>query len=326
MLTPSKLFSARSTAALALLIVGCHVASASTALFLGQEYQDQSGPNAGTIRGGDPASDPSFTAWLATAGLTTANISSTLGSGPSAVWGKFTTPATLVSSYNYTIGATTITASISGWNDNTNSPAASTGAALSTFGLNSTILQAGAPRPGFASGSGSGYYLGTDNGATSDGIRNGVLFDLSGFNGGGVYSFGIFGGDLETGAPGSPFGFLLITFTDNSTEIINYNPDATLFPDAAWSTGNNISETYGNETSRFIGISNDTKLIKSALFVVGDDDLNDDGDSEQLSFIGSGITFLDASGNPYQPMSVPEPAGMLLCIVGGLSLMKRRRA
>ena len=319
-------FPSRIAVAVACLSLSTHLLQASVALFLGNEYQAQAGTNAGTIRGGDPATDPSFAAWLATAGLTTADVSSSLGSGPTAVWGKFTTAATGVSSYNYTLGASTITASISGWNDSTNSPATSLGAALSTFGFNTTNLQAGAPRPGFASGSGSGYYLGTENGATSDGIRNGVLFDLSGFAGGGVYSFGIFGGDLETGGPGSPSGFLHITFTDNTTQDIIYSPDPTLFPDAQWSGSNNISETYGNETTRFIGISSDAKLIKSALFVVGDDDLSDGGDSEQLSFIGSGITFLDASGNPYQPSGVPEPSSMFLCIAGATaSLMRRRR-
>jgi hypothetical protein len=186
-------------------------------------------------------------------------------------------------------------------------------------------MQAGSPRPGFASGAGSGYYLGTEGGATSDDVRNGVSFDLSSFAGRGVYSFGIFGGDLETGGPGSPFGFLRVTFLDDSYEDIIYAPDPTLFVDTVYTGNNNISETFGNETSRFIGISSADKRIKSALFVVGDDDKNDNGDSEQLSFIGSGITFLNADGTPYQPQSVPEPATLLFSCAGLTGLVLRRK-
>ena len=295
------------------------------ALFLGMEYQAQSAPNAGTVRGGNPAGDPAFSSWLATAGLGVGDVSSSLGSGPRAVWGKFSTAASNVSSYNYALGSSSVTASISGWNTVTNAQQVSGSASLSTFGNNGSSMQAGSPRPGFASGAGSGYYLGTEGGATSDDVRNGVSFDLSSFAGGGVYSFGIFGGDLETGGPGSPFGFLRVTFLDDSYEDIIYAPDPTLFVDTVYTGNNNISETFGNETSRFIGISSADKRIKSALFVVGDDDKNDNGDSEQLSFIGSGITFLNADGTPYQPQSVPEPATLLFSCAGLTGLVLRRK-
>ncbi len=295
---------------------------AATALYLGSEYQG----TGGTIRTGDPASDPVYSAWLATAGFTLADVSSTLGTTPKAVWGKMNAPATNTLSYGYTIGTTTVTASISGWKDSNSTPAISTGATLITAGLNGTGLQAGAPRPGFAKGANSGYYLGTTGGSSSDGVRNGITFDLSAFSGGGVYSFGVFGGDLETGAPGSPSGFLLLTFTDNTTETIIYAPDATLFPNAVWDVNNNnTSQTYGNETTRFIGLVSDSKLIKSALFVVGDDDKNDNGDFEQLSFIAGGVTFLDASGNPYQPVAIPEPGMIGLVGISLLFGLRRRR-
>ncbi len=301
----------------------------ATALYLGREYQAGA---SGTIRTGNPAGDSAFTSWLATANLTPADVSPTTGAAPKAVWGKFSTAATNASSYTYTIGSTSVVAGISGWNDLTNAPSVSGSATLSTFGLNSTTMQASAPRPGFASGAGSGYYLGTNGGSSSDRVRNGVSFDLSAFDGGGVYSFGIFGGDLETGATGSPVGFLLLTYTDNSTERIDYTPDSTLFPNVSYSGNNNVSETYGNSTSRFIGLASDDKRIKAALFVVGDDDLNDNGDSEQLSFIGSGITFLDASGKPLVPgnvpvIPIPEPGSAFLAALGLLSasaLRKRR--
>jgi MYXO-CTERM domain-containing protein len=296
---------------------------AATALYLGSEYQK----TGGTIRIGDPASDPVYAAWLATAGFTLADVSSTLGAAPKAVWGKMTVAAASTGSYGYTIGNTTVTASISGWKDSNSTPAISTGALLSTSGLDGTTLQALAPRPGFAKGANSGYYLGTTGGSSSDGIRNGVNFDLSAFSGGGVYSFGVFGGDLETGAPGSPSGFLLLTFTDNTTETIIYAPDATLFPNAVWDVNNNnTSQTYGNETTRFIGLVSDSKLIKSALFVVGDDDKNDNGDFEQLSFIAGGVTFLDSTGKPYQPTAIPEPGMMGLFGIAVLLGLRRRRS
>jgi MYXO-CTERM domain-containing protein len=296
---------------------------AATALYLGSEYQG----TGGTIRIGDPASDPVYSAWLATAGFTLADVSSGLGTTPKAVWGKMNTAATNTLSYGYTIGTTTVTASISGWKDSNSTPAISAGATLSTAGFNGSGLQGSAPRPGFAKGANSGYYLGTTVGSSSDGVRNGVSFDLSAFSGGGVYSFGVFGGDLETGAPGSPSGFLLLTFTDNTTETILYAPDPTLFPAAVWSaTGNNLSQTYGNDTTRFIGIVSDSKLIKSALFVVGDDDLNDDGDSELLSFIAGGVTFLDSTGKPYQPTAIPEPGMMGLFGIAVLLGLRRRRS
>ncbi len=131
----------------------------------------------------------------------------------------------------------------------------------------------------------------TNLGSTSDNVRNAVKFEFSTS----ISAFGIFGGDLETGAPGSPAGLLFISFTDGSTETIEYLPDSTLFPDATFSgTGNNTSETYGNETGRFIGIADDSRLIDEVIFVVGDDNQDDDGDSEQLSFIAP-ITFTDVN-------------------------------
>jgi hypothetical protein len=310
------------------LLLGCSwlgsalLGQAATVLYLGAEYQK----SGGTVRTGDPASDPVYAAWLATAGFTLADVSSGLGSTPKAVWGKMSVAATNTQSYGYTIGNTTVTASISGWRNSNSTVAVSTGATLSTAGFETTTLQASSPRPGFARGTGSGYYLGTEGGAQTDGIRNGVTFDLTGFSGGGVYSFGVFGGDLETGAPGSVSGFLRLTFTDDTTETIIYTPDPTVAAAASWTGANNTTPTYGNETTRFIGLVSDSKLIKSALFVVGDDDLNETGDSEQMSFIAGGVTFLDASGNPYKPTVIPEPGMIGLVGISLLLGLHRRRS
>lgn len=311
---------------------------AATALFLGTE----------AVSGSNPAADPAFGDWLGTAELVSSDIVDySSGSGPhKAVWGKITSPTTTgVSTYTMTWAATggatpvDVPVSITGWNNITGvvtSPSGS--AALSTFGLNSTSLQAGSPRPGFASGSGSGYYIGTESGSTSDNIRNAVKFDLSGFAGGGLYSFGIFGGDLETGdnadVPGSPAGsvgvrgFLLLTFEDSTTQRIDYTPTAALAAGATFTGNNHTNVGYGNETSRFIGLASNDKRITSAIFVVGDDDKvtssEGNGDSEQLSFIAP-VTFLESNGQPHIPALVPEASGSLLALGAGFGLALRRR-
>jgi hypothetical protein len=220
---------------------------------------------------------------------------------PKAVWGAVTsaTPTSI------SIGGTTVPVAIGGWSNVTGLPTTVSGTAeIAGFGNQAGNLQSTSPRPDFASGVGSGYYIGTSGGTGSDKIRNAVSFDLSGFAGGGVYAFGLFGGDLETSVAGV-LGFLRVTYADASFEDIFYNPDPTLAGDASWSGNNNESETLGNETSRFIGVSSDDKRIVAALFVVGDDDLGGTGDDEQLSFIAP-MTFLDASGSPYRPTAIPE--------------------
>lgn len=138
-------------------------------------------------------------------------------------------------------------------------------------------------------------------------IRNAVTFTLSSP----VSAFGVFGGDLETGGPNaSPQGFLCVEFTNGDTERVFYTLDSTLFADASFSgTGNNLSETYGNETGRFIGIADDIRLIDSVTFVVGDDDDGDDGDTERLSLIAP-IVLTEVSGGAcsnHVPTNIPEP-------------------
>ncbi len=302
----------------------------ATQLFLGLEYQAQAGANAGMIRDGDPASDAAFDGFLGTANLTNAEIiaganCTTATPGIYASWGTIAQNATALN-----LGATTANVSIVGWDDNTGSLSGPSGSAVLAWSYNNgSALQAGAPRPGFASGAGSGYGIRTNAGSGSDGIRNAVQFSLTTP----VSAFGIFGGDLETGGPnGSPLGFLYVTFTDGSTETIIYEPDATILGDASFSgTGNNQSETYGNETGRFVGIADDTRLISSVVFVVGDDDDGDDGDSEQLSFIAP-MTFTEVTGGgecvnhvPTNVVPVPEPSSFLLVLSAGMLVFTRRR-
>jgi hypothetical protein len=295
----------------------------ATSLHLGLEYQAQAGANAGTVRTGDPASDSAFSEFLGTSNLTRADILSgdgcaTAAPGTYATWGSI---ANNSSSLN--LGATTANVSIVGWDGTETSPSGT--ASLAWSYNNSSALQSGSPRPGFASGSGTGYGIRTNGGSGTDDIRNAVKFSLTTP----VSAFGIFGGDLETGGPGSPLGVLFVTFTDSSTETINYSPDSTLFSDASFTaSGNNTSETYGNETGRFVGISDDTRLISEVIFVVGDDDENDDGDFEQLSFIAP-MTFtdVDANGNciNHVPTAVPEPTAASLIGLAILLGFRRKR-
>ncbi len=304
---------------------------AATALFLSLEYQAQSGANAGTIRGGDPAQSAAFGQFLNTAALTSADVVHTLTTaGDYAVWARMANPGP-VTSTAIDFGGSAVTMSIAGWNTATNSLTGRSGAAvIDGFGNDGTSLQSGAPRPAFASGANSGVYIGTSQGALSDGIRNAVTFDLTSLAGGGAYSFGIFGGDLESGGPGgSPTGFLHVEFADGSTAVIDYLPDSTLFPDAAFTGSNNTSETYGNETGRFIGIADDQRRIVRVTFVVGDDDVGDNGDSEQLSFIAP-IVFMHFDGTtatPLIPMQipVPEPAAVALAASAAAMAGRRRR-
>lgn len=313
---PVKLSRAKKIAVLAAVFgLSSSPGFAATALFLGNEFQS-----------GDPASDQAFADFLGTATLTNSSLV-TGGNAASQPNGNYATWATVATSGQTTInfGSTTATISITGWDSLLDMASGPSGnASLGWFGNNSSSLQAGSPRPGFASGSGSGFYVGTTGGSSSDNIRNAVTFNFATA----VSAFGIFGGDLETGGPnGSPLGFLNVAFSNGDVERINYTPDPALIPGATFSGNNNTSQTYGNETGRFVGISDDTRLISSVTFVVGDDDIADDGDNEQLSFIAP-VTFSrvrDGVVTNLVPDNVPEPGSLSLLALGAGVMMLRRR-
>ncbi len=305
----------------------CQSYGAST-LFLGNEHQAQAGTNAGTIRGGTPDNDQAFDDFLGAAGLVRSDVimaqCGSTSNGTYAAWGRIENNSSTIN-----MGSTQATVSIAGWSISTDSLAAATSSELRWSYNNSNALQAGAPRPSFASGSGSGYGIRTHGNSGAD-TRNAVRFDFSDP----ISSFGIFGGDLETGGPGtSPEGFLYIHFNNGDTERINYTPDPSLIPDASFSSsGNNSSETYGNETGRFIGIADDTRLIDFAVFVVGDDDVDGTGNDEQLSFIAP-ISFIEVENGTctnlaptnLSPQAVPEPSSSALLGLSGIALLLRRR-
>lgn len=311
---------------------------AATALFLGEEV----------VGGANPAADPAFIGWLDSAVLESSDVAAqSIGTGPhKAVWSKISgavTPAspTVDLIWQGVEGAISVVVptTILGWNNSTNTVGPRSGAAgLTTFGLDSNRLQELSARPSFASGSGSGYYLGTSGGATQDGIRNAVSFDLRGFAGGGLYSFGIFGGDLETGDNSTTVGstagtvgvrgFLLLTFSNGATQRIDYTPTVSLATNATFAGNDHNNAGYGNQTGRFIGLSSSDRIITNALFVVGDDDRvavgEGDGDSEQLSFIAP-IAFLESNGAPYIPTAVvPEVSATAFAIFGITFALARR--
>jgi len=312
-------------------------ASAATALFLGDEV----------VGAANPALDPAFTSWLGSAELVSSDVAAqSVGTGPhKAVWSRISDSPTDSASVDLVWAGTGGAASvivpttIVGWNNTSNTVGSRSGSALlSTSGQNSNRLQDGSARPGFASGNGSGSYLGTTGGATADGIRNAINFNFSNFFGGGLYSFGIFGGDLETGnnfsTAGSAAGtvgvrgFLLLTFSDTTTQRIDYTPTLSLAQHAIFSGNNHTNAGYGNETGRFIGLSSSEKMITNALFVVGDDDLvasgEGDGDSEQLSFIAP-ITFLEANGRPHIPkLVIPEISSTTMALLSVAFALTRR--
>ncbi len=296
---------------------------AATALFLGDEYQAQKGGNAGTIRSGDPSGAQAFTDFLGTAGLVRSDIAmancGNMADGTYATWGRIDKDSSTIN-----MGATIATASIAGWSISSDALATASGSSELAWSYNNgSALQSGSPRPGFTSGPGSGYGIRTKGSSGAD-FRSAVRFDFSTP----VSAFGVFGGDLETGGPGSsPEGFLHVHFTNGETERISYTPDPTLFPDASFSpSGNNQSETYGNETGRFIGISDDARLIDYAVFVVGDDDQNGTGNDEQLSFIAP-MTFTDVKDGTcttHIPENIPEPSASVLLGLAGIALALRR--
>jgi hypothetical protein len=312
-------------------------AHAATALFLGDE-----------LATGNPALDPAFTSWLGTNALISSDLAAqSIGSGgDKAVWSQITAPVSGVSSTTLSWlgigGASTVSVPVTsvGWDNATNALTGSGTTTLLGAGLNGTSLQSASPRPGFASGGSSGYYLATSGGSTSDNVRNAVKFDFTNFSGGGIYSFGIFAGDLETGnnlntagaLTGSigVRGFLYLTFTDPliPAQRVDYTPTASLAAAATFTGNNHTNDGYGNNTGRFIGFSSDDKKIATAVFVVGDDDKvavgEGNGDNEQLSFIAP-ITFLSSLGVPVVPSAVPEPSSLVVALLGLVTLLVRRR-
>ena len=319
------------------LMLSFSMSSAQTVLFLGDEWQPSS---QGTVRnddnaGNDVQTSPLFSSFLATNANVLGDVSSSLpGSGSAPVWGIISDPGGPTLSHSVSVGGTAVGMSVVGWTGDHLTGmqiAATSSQMIDGFGNGTSGMQAGAPRPLFASGGGSGVYIGTTGTSATGPDRNAVRFDLSSFSGGGVYSFGLFGGDLETGDaalpgypvapavatvtgknPGDPHGgatgFLYVEYSDATTETILYSPDPSVFPDAAFSatSGNQstTSSSYGNETTRFIGVATDgSKLITAVVFVVGDDDTDDDGGTEQLSFVAP-MVFLDSAGNPVVPSAL----------------------
>ena len=119
-----------------------------------------------------------------------------------------------------------------------------------------------------------------------------------------VKSFGAWFGDLETRTEdGTPAVLRLLDASGNRigndisiapNQISDGNTTQTVDQSQCGNSGNNTG--CGNASTRWVGFIDDnaTPRVKQVLVIVGDDDFNDNGDTEILSFIGANVV----AGNP----------------------------
>lgn len=123
-----------------------------------------------------------------------------------------------------------------------------------------------------------------------------------------VKSFGAWFGDLETRTVnGTPAILRLLDASGNRigndiliqpTTIYDGNPPDPEAVDEAQCGSSAGNLGCGNSSTRWVGFvdNNLTPRVSQVLVIVGDDDINDDGDTEILSFIGANI--VPAASNP----------------------------
>lgn len=123
-----------------------------------------------------------------------------------------------------------------------------------------------------------------------------------------VKSFGAWFGDLETRTTnGTPAILRLLDASGNRighdiaiqpTTLYDGNPPDPEVVDQAQCGSSATNIGCGNSSTRWVGFvdNNPIPRVSQVLVVVGDDDLNDDGDTEILSFIGANI--IPATANP----------------------------
>lgn len=119
-----------------------------------------------------------------------------------------------------------------------------------------------------------------------------------------VKSFGAWFGDLETRTEdGTPAVLRLLDASGNRigndisitpNQISDGNNTQTVDQSQCGNSGNDTG--CGNQSTRWVGFIDDnaTPRVKQVLVIVGDDDFNDNGDTEILSFIGANVV----AGNP----------------------------
>lgn len=119
-----------------------------------------------------------------------------------------------------------------------------------------------------------------------------------------VKSFGAWFGDLETRTEdGTPAVLRLLDASGNRigsdisiapNQISDGNSTQQVDQSQCGNSGNDTG--CGNESTRWVGFIDNNAIprVKQVLVIVGDDDLNDNGDTEILSFIGANVV----QGNP----------------------------
>lgn len=124
-----------------------------------------------------------------------------------------------------------------------------------------------------------------------------------------VKSFGAWFGDLETRTTnGTPAILRLLDASGNRighdiaiqpTTLYDGNPPDPEAVDQAQCGSSATNIGCGNSSTRWVGFvdNNPTPRVSQVLVIVGDDDFNDDGDTEILSFIGANIIPVTASPN-----------------------------
>jgi uncharacterized repeat protein (TIGR01451 family) len=172
---------------------------------------------------------------------------------------------------------------------------------------NSVALQASAPRPAslYDTSNQPLFWNETSAGGTSDVKRNAVLFTFTQP----VKSFGAWFGDVETRTiNGTPAILRLLDadgnrigqdITVDPTNMYDGNPPVLQAVNQSLCGGNaNTEPGCGNQSTRWIGFVDSSTIarVKQVLVIVGDDDLNDNGDSEHLSFIG--VNLIPAANKP----------------------------
>lgn len=158
---------------------------------------------------------------------------------------------------------------------------------------NNDTMQDSSPRPEqFYNASNQPRYW-TEN-AGSSGNRNGVVFEFSTP----VRAFGTWLGDAETRNDGMATSMLLRLLDSSGNRIgndIEITPNGTPNQSICGGAGANSSPSAcGNETTRWVGFTDSmmTPRVSQAIFIIGDDDLAGNGNTEHLSFIGATIAAL----------------------------------
>ncbi|MBV6626028.1 MAG: hypothetical protein KI793_24365 [Rivularia sp. (in: Bacteria)] len=164
-------------------------------------------------------------------------------------------------------------------------------------------LQASSPRPSslYNSSNQPAFWNQTNiPPSTTDNKRFAVRFTFDSP----VKSFGAWFGDLETRTQdGTPAFLRLLDASGNRigkdiaiqpNQISDGNSTQAVNQSQCGNSGNDTG--CGNESTRWVGFIDNNAIprVKQVLVIVGDDDINDNGDTEILSFIGANIV----QGNP----------------------------